>query len=508
MEKNNQEKSGLIQISIILLLICATVYMLLRTVLVAMADCSFIEKVFGVLFFMAEFFVVIHAFGFFFGIYRLNAKKLSEPKQVELKEFPEVAILIPARHEPAAVLENTVLSCYNLAYPCKKIYILDDSSIDTYKKEAEEIANKYNCELFRRQDRHGAKAGVINDCMKNLTAKYIAVFDVDQNPMGGFLMKTISILEANEKLALVQTPQYYSNSAYNKVAMGANMQQAAFYETVCEAKSNNDAMMCCGTNVVLRKAALDDVGGFDETTVTEDFATAFLLHTKGWKTLYYNHVNTFGLGPEDLGAYLAQQHRWAMGNIAVLKKVTKRALVNPGALSGLQWWEYFVTSSYYLVGWAFLFLILCPVLYIFFDIPSFFMNPVVYVFSFVPYMLLSSYLFYFSMHRRHYGIKDTFRGQLLFFLSLPTYARGAFLGLFGIKRGFAVTAKGGSKKVSYFRLLPQLFLWAVSLMAVTWALNRFMYDHSPAVMVNVIWVMYHLILLSSVFYFNEEWQNA
>ncbi|HPS54868.1 MAG TPA: hypothetical protein PLP05_04660 [Sedimentisphaerales bacterium] len=87
MKKNDQKKSSLVQISVILLLICAIVYVLLRAVLIAMADCSTVEKIFGVMFFMAEFYVVIHAFGFFFGVYRLNLKNYQNPGRLSLKNF-------------------------------------------------------------------------------------------------------------------------------------------------------------------------------------------------------------------------------------------------------------------------------------------------------------------------------------------------------------------------------------------------------------------------------------
>jgi cellulose synthase (UDP-forming) len=505
MAKKNKKNTSFIQALIVLFLISVTAYMVLRAVFVAYAEYELIGKILGVLFFVSELYVVIHAFGFFFGLYRLTTKEKTEPAMVELDSFPAVAILIPVRHEPADILENTIISCYNLSYPAKTIYILDDSSLDKYKIEAKEIAERYGCQLFRRPDRHGAKAGVINDCMKNITEKYIAIFDVDQNPIDGFLMKTVSILEANEQLALIQTPQYYSNMADSKVAMGANMQQATFYEIVCEGKSVNDAMMCCGTNVVLRRQALEDVGGFDETTVTEDFATSFQMHLKGWKTLYYNHVSTFGLGPENLGSYLSQQNRWAMGNVAVLKKVIARFFKSPRSLSVLQWWEYFITGSYYFVGWAVLFLLTCPMIYIFFDVPSFFMNPVVYSVSFLPYIILSSYIYYFSMRERNYRSRDIFKGQLLFFLSIPAYMRGTLFGLIGIKKGFQITPKRGGPKISYIKLWPQILLWSVNLMAITWAVNRFMYDYSPAVIVNAIWITYHFTLLSSLFYFNEEW---
>ena len=504
MRKETDKNPSLTQALVVLLLISMIVYFVLRAAFVSYAKYGALEKTLGILFLLAEGYVLFHAFGFYTGIYRLNRAKNKEPEIKELSEFPHVSILVPARHEPKNVLEDTITSCYNLSYPSKTIILLDDSSEQKYKDEAEEIANKFNCRLFRREDRHGAKAGVINDCLKTVNDKYIVVFDADQNPIDGFLKSTIAIMESDRDLALVQTPQYYSNLSSSRVALASNMQQAAFYEVVCEAKSASQAMICCGTNVVIRKEALDEVGGFDETTVTEDFATSFQLHQKGWKTLYYNHVSTFGQGPENLGAYLAQQNRWAMGNVEVLKKVIARFFKNPSALKPVQWWEYIVTGSYYLVGWSFLFLLLCPIIYMFFNLPSFFMDPVVYCLSFLPYLILASLIFYLNMKGRNYTPKDVFKGQLLFFVSLPTCMRGTLLALLGIKRGFQVTAKEGSRHVSYLTLWPQLSLWALNLAAIAWGVNRFIYDHSPAVLVNMIWITYHIILLSSVFYFNED----
>ena len=132
-----------------------------------------------------------------------------------------------------------------------------------------------------------------------------------------------------------------------------------FYEYICEGKGSNDSMFCCGTNVVFRKKALSEVGGLDESTITEDFATSVKLHTNGWKSLYYNHVYAFGMGPENLTGYFKQQFRWAIGTISVLKKIIWQFVTRPFSLTFAQWWEYFLSSSYYLVGFAFFFLMIC-----------------------------------------------------------------------------------------------------------------------------------------------------
>lgn len=505
MGKTNTEKTkpSLSQALIVMLLVSVIVYVVIRAVFTAYAEYNPLEKLLALLLLLSEAYVMFHSFAYFIGVLKVNKTKSFEPDMLELTTFPPVDIFIPVRHEPKEILESTIVACYNLSYPFKTIYVLDDSSEQKYKDEAAELAQRYGCKLFRRSTRHGAKAGVVNDCLKDSTGKYIAIFDVDQNPIADFLTRIVSILEADNKLALVQTPQFYSNLHSSRIALAANMQQATFYENICEAKSLNGAMMCCGTNVVLRRSAVEEVGGFDESTVTEDFATSLQFHLKGWETLYYNHVNTFGQGPEDLSAYLSQQNRWAMGNAAVLKKVLFNLFKSPMLLSFVQWWEYLVTGSYYLVSWAFLFLLLCPIIYIFFGIPAFFLNPIVYSLSFAPYLILSTQIFYSNMKKRNYPTSHLLKGQALFFISLPTYLRSTLLGLLGIKRSFKVTSKDGSHHVSYIQLWPQLLLWLVYLSAVTWGINRFIYSLSIAIAINTLWVIYYLVFSSTIFYFNE-----
>ncbi|MBN1787664.1 MAG: glycosyltransferase [Sedimentisphaerales bacterium] len=502
--KKTIKNNNLYQALGITIIISVIVYLVMRTVFTAYAGYRPIEKVLAVILLFSEMYVMLHSLAYFIGILKINRTVKTEHPGAALTEFPLVDILIPSRHEPKDVLENTVVACYNLAYPAKIIHILDDSSEQSYKDEAEEIAKEYGCKLFRRQTRHGAKAGIVNDCLKTCSGKYVAIFDADQNPINGFLTTLISILETDENLALVQTPQYYSNLSSNKVARGANMQQAIFYENICEAKSLNGAMMCCGTNVVIQRSSLDAVGGFDESTVTEDFATTLQLHLKGFKTLYYNHIGTFGQGPQDIGSYLAQQNRWSLGGAAVLKKVIKKLFTHPSAMRFIQWWEYIISCTYYLSSWAFLMLLLCPIIYLFFGVPSFFMNPLIYGLTFVPYLLLSTNMFYTSMINRNYKIKDLLKGQALFFIAMPVYLKSSALGLCGIRGSFHVTSKAGSTRVSYLKLWPQITLWLIALAAIVWGINLFVYTRSVAAIVNTIWIIYYFAFSTSIFYFNED----
>lgn len=503
-KRNTQSKARPLELLAAFTIAAAVFYMMIRAVFTVYFEGTATERIFVIIFLLCETFVMLHGISYFYGLYRLDRVKKTGPLPVDNTSSPSVAVLIPARHEPQEILENTISNASYLSYPNKTIYLLDDSSIQEYKDQAQAIAEKYYCVLFRRENRHGAKAGVVNDCIKQLDAKYVAIFDVDQSPMDGFLARTIPVLEGNPDLAFIQTPQYYSHLIPSKVSHAANMQQAVFYEYICEFKNIDQSVICCGTNVVLQTEALRQVGGFDESSVTEDFATSLKLHAKGWKSIYDRRVSAIGQGPLNLSSYLAQQNRWAMGNTQVLKKVLLTFLSKPKALNPLQWAEYFITGSYYLVGWAYIGLMLFPVLYIFFSIPSFYMNPVIYGLTYIPYLVFAKFAFYSSMKKLDYTYPQIWQSQLLMFISLPTYVVATFAGFLGLKNTFKITNKERIGNVPYLQLWPQIVLCMINLSAIVWGVSRFMYERNVGLLISCGWIAYHFFQLLSVFYFNED----
>ena len=489
----------------LLAVIVILVYIVVRTTLFLFYTYTPIEKLFAIMLIFGEFFVLLHTLGYIFDIFKVFRKEnrvYEENLRKKGKNEPFVAILVAARHEPKEVLKNTFITINAINYKNKQVYLLDDSSLAEYQKEADELAQEFDLKLFRREVRRGAKAGIVNDCLKTLDQKYVAIFDADQNPMPDFLNPLIPIMEHNDKLAFVQTPQFYSNTEENRVSRGSAFQQAVFYEYICEGKNTDNAMFCCGTNVVFRRSALMDVGGLDESTVTEDFATSVKLHSNGWKSLYYPHVSVFGMGPVDLNGYFKQQFRWATGTISVFKALIWRFFTKPFSLKPMQWWEYLLSSSYYLVGLAFFCLMICPVIYLLFKIPSFFAKPEIYFLAFIPYITLSMAIFYMVLGTRNYKIKDLFLGQLLGALTFTVYVRGAISAILGFKTTFGITEKIKGRSLPYLKLWPQLGMLYLSFIALVWGINRFVYEREIAILVNGFWVLYHFLILSSVFYFN------
>jgi cellulose synthase (UDP-forming) len=467
-----------------------------------------VDHVFAFLLLSAEAFTLLQGVGYLLTVLRSTRKyRETRTRIFSASVAPSVAVVVASYNEDPAVLEDTIVSLTNLDYANKRVYLLDDSTNEDFQRKAEAMAYKYESSYVHRADRRGYKAGAINDLLGTLKEKYIAVFDADQKPSYNFLKEIVPLLEEDENLAFVQTPQYYANTQHSPVARAASYQQAVFYEYICEGKSTSNAMFCCGTNVILRVEALRSIGGFDETSVTEDFATSLLLHTEGWKSLYYNKVMVSGVGPETLAGYFTQQMRWAMGNLGIFKKLISTFFRQPGALRLAQWSEYFFSSSYYLIGWAYLIFAISPVAYILFNIQPLIADPLLYFAAFVPYFMVSLYAFYFTMGTRGYRPLDLFQGQSIGFISFWILINASVVAILGKKRAFGVTPKGVTGRLAIRYLTPQLVLLALSLTAVTVGIYRVIASADLTMLVTVFWAAYHCILLLPVFYFNRAFRG-
>ncbi len=522
----------------VLCIILAVLYLMVRTVLFIILDYFWYEKLVAFMLLFAESFILIHGIGYFLEIFHvLGHGKATVEETVSRSapgEHPPVAIIVSSFKEPLGVVEETVTAFYNLTYPNKHIYFLDDTRYDLpgqdlqemaeYRRSIDDMCKRIGVNLFRRRW-HGAKAGMINDFLDFLEGnmregfeftnfsgkkpaeaiKYIVVFDADQNPLPDFVKPLVERMEADPGLAFIQTPQYYTNFETNRIARAAGLQQAVFYEYICEGKSLSDAMFCCGTNVIFRRKALMDVGGFDESSVTEDFATSLKFHIKGWGSAYLGKVLAFGMGPEDLGGYFRQQFRWALGTVGLLRNVFGHFLRYPRTLAAVKWWEYFLSSTHYLIGLVFFIMVVCPLLYLFLNVPSFFARPEIYALFFIPYFTLTISIFFWTLKERQYAVKDIVLGQLLLAITFPVYIRASILALLGVRGKFGITPKGGSMALPLRSLWIQLSLATLNFAAIVWGINRIVYAQGPlwAIVVNMIWCAYHFTILCFVFYFNN-----
>ena len=177
-----------------------------------------------------------------------------------------------------------------------RTWILDDGRSD----EVKELASELGCHYVRRLSSNGAKAGNVNYALSIAKGDYFCIFDADFVPKPEFLLETVPFF-VNENVAFVQTPQTYGN-LINLVSRGAGYMQAVFYKFIQPGRNHFNAAFCVGTNVIFRRAAIDDIGGIDTDSKSEDVWTSLKLHERGWRSIYIPKTLAVGDAPETIEA--------------------------------------------------------------------------------------------------------------------------------------------------------------------------------------------------------------
>ncbi len=422
----------------------------------------------------AELFNLVQAVGFWWttlhGRDRGPAPQWSGPP-------PRVDVLIPVYNEPLDVVAPSVFAAARLRGGRVRVHLLDDAGRD----DLAELARRAGASYQRRPGNHGAKAGNLNHALRRTDAPFVVVFDCDHVPDQRFLEHTLGFM-AQDDVAYVQTPQYYANAGRGTLAAAAWSQQALFFGGISRGKDGLDAMFCCGTNVLFRRAALESAGGFPESSLTEDFELSVVLHEQGWRSVYVNEVLALGLGPEDMASYVSQQQRWARGCLSALPLLIKAEL--PWRVRQ----QYLLSSMFFLSGWTFALYMALPVIRIFFgDQPLAGATADQFLVHFAPYFCVSlaavavagAGVYTFNAFAL---LIANFSVQILATLFVLTRRRGRFV----------VTSKRGGDGPQPATVLPALLVMAVLLSAIGYGLDQ---SVTAGTLNNVAFAFLHLSVL-------------
>ncbi|MGH2357264.1 MAG: glycosyltransferase [Candidatus Limnocylindria bacterium] len=249
------------------------------------------------------------------------------PPRRRLRATYKIAVLIPTYNEGAEILLPTVAASVALE-PVHETWVLDDGE----RPEVREMAEGLGAHYLARTTHEHAKAGNLNHALGVIDADIIAVLDADHVPRPRFLRATLPYF-SDRRMALVQTPQDFYNATSFEHGSGRAYgepfhEQTLFYRLIQPGKNRWNAAFWCGTNALVRVAALRDVGGAATETVTEDIHTTIRFHRRGWRTVYHNEVLAKGLAADDAAQYQLQRNRWGTGAMQVLK--VENPLVVPG----------------------------------------------------------------------------------------------------------------------------------------------------------------------------------
>jgi cellulose synthase (UDP-forming) len=303
---------------------------------------------------------------------------------------PKVDIFVTVAGEPADIVRETIVAIQKIKYPSFKTYILNDGYVAKKEnwEEMEQLAAERGIGCITRKTPGGAKAGNINNGLRETSGEYVVIFDADHVPHPNFLERTIPLM-ADQKVAFVQSPQYYKNHDLNYVTGSAWEQQELFFGPICKGKNRVNAATMCGTNMVIKREALLEVGGMSEESIAEDFLTGMLLHAKGYKSIYVPEVLAEGLAPEDFLSYYKQQFRWARGALDMI--FGKQSLFG-AKLTRAQKMQYFSSVSFYLSGLIVLIDALIPVVFFYTGAVPLTISTMTLALVFLPYLFVTLYI--------------------------------------------------------------------------------------------------------------------
>ena len=246
-------------------------------------------------------------------------------RKYSIKNWPRVTIQLPIYNE-RYVVERLIKSVCRFDYPkdLLEIQILDDSTDDTIdiaKAMAGQMKDRgFNIQYIHREHRTGFKAGALREGLKTAKGELVGIFDADFIPKPDFLKETIPYF-VDPAIGMLQTRWGHINSDYSLLTRAQSMGIDGHFGVEQAARAWSGFFMNFnGTAGIWRKKTIEDAGGWQADTLTEDLDLSYRAQLKGWKLKFVTNVVCPAEVPVTINAFKSQQHRWAKGSIQTAKK--------------------------------------------------------------------------------------------------------------------------------------------------------------------------------------------
>lgn len=243
-------------------------------------------------------------------------------------QYPSVGVFVPCYNEDVGLVRKTIQGVVNLDYPKEllHIYLCDDGQDQSKRSMVEEMRMEnpgYALHWVTRDSKEHAKAGNLNHAIEKTETTLVMSLDADFVPRRNFLQRLVPYFynlnaasgkyEFNEDLAAVQTPQHFRNlSPYDSDPLD---QRATFvFDYIMPSKDFFNATPIVGTNNLLNRRILGEVGFYPCVSITEDTALSIAFHTRGMRTYYVRESLATGQATDSMWSNLRQRARWLMGD--------------------------------------------------------------------------------------------------------------------------------------------------------------------------------------------------
>lgn len=469
-----------------------------ETIGVGAPGVTYVDLFFAIGLILAEFYaVLVLILGYFQVLWPLHRRPYPLPEDTDL--WPTVDVFVPTYNEPMEVVRPTVLAALQIDWPEDKIkvYVLDDGCRDEFGEFCEQVGAVH---LPRKESTH-AKAGNINKAMTKTSGELVTIFDCDHIPTRSFLQVAVGWFLKDPKMALVQLPHHFFSPDPFERNLGTFKQVPnegeLFYGLLQDGNDFWDATFFCGSCAVLRREALEEVGGVAVETVTEDAHTALKMHRRGWRSAYINVAQAAGLATESLSAHIGQRIRWARGMAQIFR------VDNPLFKRGLRLGQrlcYANAMLHFFYGLPRIVFLSAPLSYLLFDAKIIQAQALMIAAYAIPHLLIAN----MTNSRlqgpfRHSFWAEVYETVLASYITAPT-----LLAIINPKLGsFNVTAKGGIVENEYFdqkMAVPYLILVAANMGGVIIGFGRLFFwstHEIDTVILNMTWSIYNLIIIGA-----------
>src|ERR1039457_6982437 len=267
----------------------------------------------------------MHRYVLVYLYYKHKKNRTTEPAAY-FPTLPRVTVQLPIFNEQF-VVERLLDTVCRLNYPLEKldIQVLDDSTDETVAV-ARGLVNHYAGKGFpvsyhHRSNREGFKAGALTEGLKTAKGEFVAIFDADFTPPEDFLLRTIHHF-TDPKIGMVQTRWTHINRNYSFLTQVEAILLDGHFVLEHSGRARSGVFFNFnGTAGVWRRQAIDEAGGWQHDTLTEDTDLSYRAQLKGWKFIYLQDVECPAELPVEMTAFKTQQARWAKGLIQTGKKI-------------------------------------------------------------------------------------------------------------------------------------------------------------------------------------------
>ncbi len=374
-----------------------------------------------------------------------------------VRDLPFVSLHVPAHNEPPGMVIDTLRSLMRLEYPSYEVILIDDNTDDeSLWRPVEQWCQRHNVKFAHLQDWPGYKSGALNYALHQMTderAEIIGVVDSDYQLNRDFLRRCAPLF-ADSWVGFTQAPQDYRGWERARYYRRLYYSYSYFFAVSQPSRNERDGAIFAGTMGLIRRVALEQLGGWDEWCITEDAELSLRLLRAGWTGWHVGQSYGKGIMPLTFEALKGQRYRWCFGGIQILRmhwrsllpgRVTKQNRLTTGQRwaylsGGVQWYGD-------VLGLVFLVFLLAGAANLATGGGALFTKLTAFLVAGVPVLVLLGLVRAVALLRRGTGAswRDALGAFFIWQSTSLVVARASILGLFAKKAAFLRTPKTSEK---------------------------------------------------------------